>query len=75
MEKIADVAGGRLWFQLYMWKEEELSYEMVGRARDAGFEALVVTIDGALGNNRKYNKRKKERIKDTIRAAKKTKKN
>ncbi len=57
MEKIADVAGGRLWFQLYMWKEEELSYEMVGRARDAGFEALVVTIDGALGNNREYNKR------------------
>ncbi|MDX1484847.1 MAG: alpha-hydroxy acid oxidase [Alphaproteobacteria bacterium] len=57
MERIAEVAGGRLWFQLYMWKEEELSYEMVGRARDAGFEALVVTIDGALGNNREYNKR------------------
>ena len=57
MEKIAEVAGGRLWFQLYMWKEQELSYEMVGRARDAGFEALVVTIDGALGNNREYNRR------------------
>jgi len=57
MEKIAEIAGGRLWFQLYMWKEEELSYEMVGRARDAGFEALVVTIDGALGNNREYNRR------------------
>jgi (S)-mandelate dehydrogenase len=47
----------RLWYQLYMWKEEALSYEMIGRARDAGFEALVVTIDGALGNNREYNKR------------------
>ena len=60
MEKIAAVsgdAGGRLWYQLYMWKEEELSYQMVARARDAGFEALVVTIDGALGNNREYNKR------------------
>ncbi len=57
MEKIAEVAGGRLWFQLYMWKEQELSYEMVGRARDAGFEALVVTIDGGLGNNREYNRR------------------
>ncbi len=57
MEKIAEVAGGRLWFQLYMWKEEELSYELVGRARDAGFEALVVTIDGGLGNNREYNRR------------------
>jgi isopentenyl diphosphate isomerase/L-lactate dehydrogenase-like FMN-dependent dehydrogenase len=60
MERIAEAsgeAGGRLWYQLYMWKEEELSYQMVGRARDAGFEALVVTIDGALGNNREYNKR------------------
>jgi (S)-mandelate dehydrogenase len=57
METIAKEAGGRLWFQLYMWKEEELSYQLVARARDAGFEALIVTIDGALGNNREYNKR------------------
>lgn len=58
METIAREAGhGRLWFQLYMWKEEELSYQLVARARDAGFEALIVTIDGALGNNREYNKR------------------
>lgn len=57
METIAREAGGRLWFQLYMWKEEELSYQLVKRAKDAGFEALVVTIDGALGNNREYNKR------------------
>lgn len=60
MERIAKEVlplNGRLWFQLYMWKEEELSYQLVGRARDAGFEALVVTIDGALGNNREYNRR------------------
>lgn len=60
MEKVAQAAGdggGRVWYQLYMWKEEELSYQMIARARDAGFEALVVTIDGALGNNREYNKR------------------
>ena len=57
METIAKEAGGRLWFQLYMWKEHDLSYEMIARARDAGFEGLVVTIDGALGNNREYNRR------------------
>ena len=57
METIAEQAGGRLWYQLYMWKEQDLSYQMVGRARDAGFEGLVVTIDGALGNNREYNRR------------------
>jgi isopentenyl diphosphate isomerase/L-lactate dehydrogenase-like FMN-dependent dehydrogenase len=48
---------GRTWFQLYMWKEEKHSYDLVRRARDAGLEALVVTIDFALGNNREYNRR------------------
>jgi isopentenyl diphosphate isomerase/L-lactate dehydrogenase-like FMN-dependent dehydrogenase len=57
METVADEAGGRLWYQVYMWKEQDHSYQMIGRARDAGFEALVVTIDGALGNNREYNRR------------------
>jgi len=57
METVAREVDGRLWFQLYMWKEEELSYQLVARARDAGFEALIVTIDGALGNNREYNRR------------------
>ncbi len=46
-----------IWFQLYMWSEEEDSYTLVRRARDAGCQTLVVTIDGALGNNREYNKR------------------
>lgn len=54
---VKEAAGGRLWFQLYMWKEPELSFQLVKRARDAGFEALVVTIDQALGNNREYNRR------------------
>lgn len=57
MEKVAAEAGGRLWFQLYMWKEEDLSYQLVQRAKDAGYEALVVTVDFALGNNREYNQR------------------
>jgi isopentenyl diphosphate isomerase/L-lactate dehydrogenase-like FMN-dependent dehydrogenase len=57
MERVAEVAGGRLWFQLYMWAEVEESYKLIGRARDTGFEALVVTIDQALGRNREYNKR------------------
>lgn len=46
-----------IWFQLYMWSEEEDSYALVRRARDAGCQTLIVTIDGALGNNREYNKR------------------
>ena len=57
IDKIAREAGGRLWYQLYMWAETHYSYEMVARARDLGFEALVVTIDTAAGRNREYNHR------------------
>lgn len=57
IDTIAKEAGGRLWFQLYMWKEEDLSFQMIERARNLGFEALVVTIDAALGRTREYNDR------------------
>ena len=57
IDTIAREAGGRLWFQLYMWKEEDLSFQMIERAKTLGFEALVVTIDSALGRTREYNDR------------------
>ena len=57
MEAIAAQAGGRLWFQLYMWTDRSLSHKLVERASTAGFEALVVTVDGAVSGNREYNLR------------------
>jgi len=57
MEKIAVQAGGRLWFQLYMWPDRSLSHKLVERASAAGYEALVVTVDGAVPGNREYNLR------------------
>jgi (S)-mandelate dehydrogenase len=57
MEKVAEQAGGRLWFQLYMWPDRSLSHKLVERARAAGFEGLVVTVDGAVSGNREYNLR------------------
>ena len=45
MEQLAEEAGGRLWFQLYMSGERELNYGVARRAHRAGFEALVVTVD------------------------------
>jgi len=47
----------RKWFQLYPWEDQDGSYEMITRARDLGWEALVVTIDGGLGRTREYNER------------------
>ncbi|MCC2098007.1 MAG: alpha-hydroxy-acid oxidizing protein, partial [Hyphomicrobiales bacterium] len=57
LEKIAAVEGGRNWFQLYMWRERELSHALVKRARDAGFEALILTADTPVTPIREYNVR------------------
>ena len=57
MEKVAQEAGGTLWFQLYMWPDRSLSHKLVERARAAGYEALVVTVDGVVPGNREYNLR------------------
>jgi isopentenyl diphosphate isomerase/L-lactate dehydrogenase-like FMN-dependent dehydrogenase len=56
MEEVVK-AGGRQWFQIYMWEEQHYSYAMIERARRLGFEALVVTIDSALGRVREHNER------------------
>ena len=55
MEKIAKEASFRLWFQLYVWKQRELSYQLIERAKNNGFEALIVTTDTIVPPNREYN--------------------
>ena len=38
-------AGGRNWFQLYMWKDRDRSMALVDRAAKAGYDTLLVTVD------------------------------
>ena len=57
MEKVAAQAGGRLWFQLYMYADRALSHQIAERAKAAGFEALIVTVDSPVFSNREYNLR------------------
>ena len=46
IEDIARVApNGRNWFQLYMWKDRDRSMALVDRAKNAGFDTLVLTVD------------------------------
>jgi L-lactate dehydrogenase (cytochrome) len=46
IEDIARVApNGRNWFQLYMWKDRDRSMALVDRAKKAGFDTLVLTVD------------------------------
>ena len=55
MERVADEAGGDLWFQLYLWPDRSMSHELVNRAKAAGYKALIVTVDGVSAGNREYN--------------------
>ncbi len=56
IEKIAAQAPGtRLWFQLYMWPDRNLSYRLVERAKAAGYKGLVVTVDSPVPPSREYN--------------------
>ena len=41
----AEAPGADLWFQLYVSKDRGRVRELVARARDSGFRALVLTVD------------------------------
>jgi lactate 2-monooxygenase len=46
MEDVADaVAGASRWYQLYWPKQRELAASFVSRAGEAGYEAIVLTLD------------------------------
>lgn len=57
LDELAREVQGRLWFQLYLWSDHGLSYDLVRRAADAGYEALVITVDTPVAPNREYNVR------------------
>lgn len=52
IERIARAAPGRLWFQAYILKQRDFTLGLVARAKEAGYEALVVTVDLPVGGKR-----------------------
>jgi isopentenyl diphosphate isomerase/L-lactate dehydrogenase-like FMN-dependent dehydrogenase len=54
MEDILANGGGTQWYQLYVWRDMEASMVAVERARDAGFEALILTVDSTIPYNREF---------------------
>ena len=52
LEAVAEQAGGRLWFQLYVLADHDFNYRLIDRAAAAGYEALVVTVDLQAGGKR-----------------------
>jgi isopentenyl diphosphate isomerase/L-lactate dehydrogenase-like FMN-dependent dehydrogenase len=45
LEEVASAATGPLWFQLYVYRDREVTRDLVVRAQAAGYRALVLTVD------------------------------
>jgi len=52
IETIADKAPGRLWFQAYVLRNQDFFWKLIERARQADYEALVITVDLPVGGKR-----------------------
>lgn len=58
IEEVRSVSAGRLWFQVYAWRDRGLVAEMVQRAAAADYEALVLTVDTAVFGRRERDVRR-----------------
>jgi L-lactate dehydrogenase (cytochrome) len=53
IEAIAEAAqGSPLWFQIYAWGDRSMSRELLRRARDAGYHALLLSADTTVRSKR-----------------------
>jgi len=58
IEEVRAVSDGRLWFQVYAWRDRALVKEMIDRAAAARYEALVLTVDTAIFGRRERDVRR-----------------
>ena len=57
IERVAEEVGGRLWFQLYCVRDLEFRNQLVLRAKSAGYEAILVTVDLPVSGKRERDPR------------------
>jgi len=58
IEEVRAVSNGRLWFQVYAWRDRGLVKEMVDRAAACQYEVLVLTVDTAVFGRRERDVRR-----------------
>jgi 4-hydroxymandelate oxidase len=57
MEEIASSIAAPRWFQLYVWKDREVTAELVKRATRSGYRAICLTVDTPLLGRREKDER------------------
>ncbi len=58
IEEVRAVTSGRLWFQVYAWRDRGLVEEMIARAAACTYEALMLTVDTAVLGRRERDVRR-----------------
>jgi L-lactate dehydrogenase (cytochrome) len=66
IEDVRAVSDGRLWFQVYAWRDRGLVKEMIDRAAAARYEALMLTVDTAVFGRRERDVRRGFALPPTI---------
>lgn len=70
LEEVArDSGNDNLWFQIYVFRDRELTAALVRRAERAGFKAIVVTLGCPVPGKRDRNIRNRFRLPDDVSAA------
>ena len=64
IEEVVKVSKGNIWFQLYVFKDREVTKKLVKRAEDAGCKALVLTVDAPVLGLRERDVRNKFNLPD-----------
>ncbi len=54
-EELAKAAAGHLWLQLYCFRDREMTKNWLRRAKEAGYEALCITLDSQWPPKRERN--------------------
>jgi 4-hydroxymandelate oxidase len=66
LEAVADASRAPRWFQLYVFKDREITRALVERAAAAGYEALVLTVDVPVLGSREADVRNQFALPDGI---------
>jgi L-lactate dehydrogenase (cytochrome) len=67
LEQIAAEPAGPRVFQLYMWRDRGVCAELVERAREAGYRAMILTVDSQVSGLRERDIRNGLTIPPTVR--------
>ena len=62
LEAIAESSDGPRWFQLYVYRDKEITRDLVRRAAAAGYSALCLTVDTPLAGPRERDRRNRLRM-------------